>query len=120
METNVAGFTGQNVLLPCDCSNVSRLVWQKGKTVVSAYPQDKASPIDQDYVDRNKHFLEKEKTNCSLMILNISSADAGVYTCHALVNVADKLWARRSLNVNLTGELSKIEFVYPSRSVVII
>lgn len=119
MVKTVLGFTGHNVLLPCGCSNVHKLVWQRGERVVSFYQEGKSSPIDQDYIDRTENFLRMEKTNCSLKILNISSADEGAYTCHALVSVAENVWSRKALTVNLTGELSKIEFIYPSRSVVI-
>lgn len=112
METNATGIVGQTVILPCGCSSVTKLVWQKGERVVNDYPQERES-IDQAYIDRTGLFLEKEKTDCSLMILNISSSDAGVYTCHALLHVSDNIWSRNSLEVNLTGELSKTEFIYP-------
>lgn len=112
VETNATGIVGQNVILPCGCSSVSSLVWQRGDTVVNGYPQEREY-IDQAYIDRTELFLEKDKTDCSLMILNISSADAGVYTCHALFHVSDDIWSRNALEVNLTGELSKTEFIYP-------
>ncbi|XP_056088898.1 uncharacterized protein si:dkey-192g7.3 [Rhinichthys klamathensis goyatoka] len=101
VETSATGIVGQTVILPCGCTNVSKLVWQKGETVVNGYPQERKS-IDQAHIDRTELFLEKEKTNCSLMILNITSADAGVYTCHALFSVSDRIWSRKELEVNLT------------------
>lgn len=117
VETKVHGFVGHDVLLPCNCSNEPRLVWQKDERVVSVYPKD--SPIDQDYMDRTENFLRTEKTNCSLKILNISFADEGVYTCYCIYSLSGTARSTESLKVNLTGELSKIEFIYPSRSVVI-
>lgn len=113
METNATGTVGETVILPCGCSSVSKLVWQKGERVVSDYPQDEKISIDQAYMNRTELFLEKEKTNCSLAILNISLADAGVYTCHALFEVSEYTWSRKSLEVNLTGEFSKTEFIFP-------
>ncbi|XP_077071609.1 uncharacterized protein LOC143723305 isoform X2 [Siphateles boraxobius] len=101
VESDATGIVGQTVILPCGCSNESKLVWQKDERVVNGYPLERKS-IDQAYIDRTELFREKEKTNCSLMILNISSADAGVYTCHALLSVSDKIWSRKSLEVNLT------------------
>lgn len=118
-ETNVLGYIGHSVLLPCGCSDVQLLVWQRGERVVSFYQEGNSSPIDQDYMNRTENFLRTEKTNCSLKIFNISSADAGVYTCHALSSVTKNLWSGKKLNVSLTGEFSKIEFIYSSRSVVI-
>jgi len=106
----VTGIVGQTVILPCGCSNMSMLVWQKGEIVVNGYPQER---IGQAHTDRTELFLEKEKTNCSLMILNITIADAGVYTCHAVLNVSDGLWSWKALEVNLTGELSKTECIFP-------
>uniref|UniRef100_A0A673JT49 Si:dkey-192g7.3 n=1 Tax=Sinocyclocheilus rhinocerous TaxID=307959 RepID=A0A673JT49_9TELE len=103
------GFTGQDVLLSCNCSNDPKeLIWVKGQRVVNVHPHDK-SIIDDSYVDRTQLFLNKEKRNCSLLLLNIFSADAGLYTCHALVSVGDNVWSKRSSEVNLTGELSKFE-----------
>ncbi|ROL41981.1 Obscurin [Anabarilius grahami] len=102
VETNVLGFVGHSVLLPCGCSNVPRLVWQKGERVVSVYPEDKSSPIDQDYMDRTEIFLRTEKTNCSLKILNISSADEGVYTCYSIFSLIGNARSTESLKVNLT------------------
>ncbi|KAK7154378.1 hypothetical protein R3I94_007649 [Phoxinus phoxinus] len=102
VETNATGNVGQTVILPCGCSSVSELVWQKGERVVYDYPKDERTSIDQAYINRTELFLEKDPTNCSLMILNISSADAGVYTCHALFSVSGDIWSRKSLEVNLT------------------
>ncbi|XDV30217.1 hypothetical protein PO909_033184, partial [Leuciscus waleckii] len=105
------GIVGQTVILPCGCSSVTKLVWQKGDTVViNSYPPERES-IDQAYIDRTELFLEKEKTDCSLMILNISPADAGVYTCHTLFLVDDNIWSRNELKVKLTGEFPKTEYI---------
>lgn len=117
VETEVHGYVGHNVLLPCGCSSAPKLVWQKGEILVSVYPEDKSSPIDQDYIDRTEIFLKTEKTNCSLKILNISFADEGEYTCYSVYSLTGSASSTKSLKVNLTGELSKTEFISPSRSV---
>ncbi|KAI2660769.1 CD226 antigen [Labeo rohita] len=114
VQSNQTGFVGQDVLLPCNCSDdLNELVWQKDETIVNLHPTDK-SLINDSYKDRTQLFLNNEKRNCSLLIRNISSEDAGVYTCHDLARVQN-MWLRKSSNVILTGELSNSEF---SRSIV--
>lgn len=103
MVENVTGIIGHNVLLSCGCSNDSgSLAWQKDLRVVNAYPQYSKTDIDQAYVNRTELFLEKDKSNCSMMIRKISPEDAGVYTCYVGVRVVDNLWSLTSLKVNLT------------------
>ncbi|XP_067266063.1 nectin-1 [Chanodichthys erythropterus] len=102
MVETVLGFVGHDVLLPCSCSSVPELVWQKGQRVVSVYPEDKISSIDQDYMDRTENFLRTEKTNCSLKILNISFEDEGVYTCYSIFSLPGIARSTKSLKVNLT------------------
>lgn len=102
LKSNVTGFVGQNVLLSFNCSNdPEELIWQKGDRVVNAHSQDKII-IDESYVNRTQLFINKEKRNCSLLLLNISERDAGIYTCHALAGVDNNVWSRKSTEVNLT------------------
>lgn len=77
------------------------LIWQKDQIIVNVHPHDK-SIINDSYVDRTQLFLNKEKRNCSLLLRNVSSTDAGLYTSYALVSVGDNVWSKRSLEVNLT------------------
>ncbi|XP_073702454.1 uncharacterized protein [Garra rufa] len=105
MTSNQTGFVGQDVLLSCNCSNEPNdLSWQKGMTIVNVHLEDK-SLIDVSYKDRTQIFLNNEKTNCSLLIRNISKKDEGLYTCHALTSVHEggrKFWSRKSSDVFLT------------------
>ncbi len=118
LKSNVTGYVGEDVLLSCNCSNDPKeLVWQKGDRVVNAHSQDKII-IDESYVNRTQLFINMEKRNCSLLLLKISKTDAGLYTCHALFSVENNIWSRKPTDVNLTGEFSNYEFIYPSRSIV--
>ncbi|XP_067301188.1 sodium channel subunit beta-2 [Pseudorasbora parva] len=110
---HVTGYVGQDVLLPCGCSNDSKVAWQKGLRVVNAYLQDSSTNIDQAYVDRTELFLEKEKSNCSIMIRNISSVDAGVYTCYPIVEVQGRVWSKKSLEFNLTVSENEVSSPQP-------
>ncbi|XP_026073529.1 uncharacterized protein LOC113053078 [Carassius auratus] len=102
MKSKEKGFVGQDVLLPCNCSNdLDELIWKKDQRVVNVHPHNK-SIIDESYINRTQLFLNKQKRNCSLLLLNFSSADAGLYTCHALVSIGDKVWSRQSSEVYLT------------------
>ncbi|KAL0184569.1 hypothetical protein M9458_020265, partial [Cirrhinus mrigala] len=47
-------------------------------------------------------FLTSDERNCSLLIRNISTEDAGVYICHALASVDKKVYSRKTTEVNLT------------------
>ncbi|KAA0715593.1 hypothetical protein E1301_Tti008432 [Triplophysa tibetana] len=94
-----------DVVLPCACSgNTTSLVWQIGERVVSFYPQNEndKSPIDEHYINRTQLFLHKEKSNCSLLLHNVSLVDSGVYTCIVLTNVKRGITSHRPLQVNLT------------------
>ncbi|XP_065108029.1 uncharacterized protein [Paramisgurnus dabryanus] len=96
---------GENVLLPCLCpSKPDSLVWQIGKRVVSVHSQNKddINSIDKMFINRTQLFLHMDKKNCSMLLLNVSLEDAGVYTCHALDDVQDTTSSRNSLDVNLT------------------
>ncbi|XP_059418229.1 uncharacterized protein LOC132153071 isoform X2 [Carassius carassius] len=100
IKSNVTGFVGQNVLLPCNCSNdPEALIWQRDQRIVNVHPYEKI--IDDAYVDRTQLFLNKEKRNCSLLLINVSSEDTGLYTSHALVRVGDT-WSRTTSKVYLT------------------
>ncbi|XP_016144206.1 sodium channel subunit beta-2-like [Sinocyclocheilus grahami] len=104
LKSNATGFVGKDVLLSFNCFNVPKeLIWQKGDRVVNAHSQDKIN-IDDSYVDRTQLFLNEEKRNCSLLLRNISTADAGLYTCHALDSVDNNIWSKESTEVNLTVE----------------
>lgn len=118
LQSNVTGHVGKDVLLSFNCSNdPNELIWQKGEKVVNVHPLDK-SIINVTYVNRTQLFINEEKKNCSLLLLNISTEDAGLYTCHALVSVDNNVWTSKSTEVNLTGEFSIYEFNNPSRSIV--
>lgn len=96
---------GNSVLLLCPCSGMPKeLVWQIGDGVVNLYPQngnDKSS-IDESYINRTQLFLHMEKSNCSLLLHNVSGVDSGVYTCYVLTNVVEGVTSQKSLQVNLT------------------
>ncbi len=117
-KSNVTGHVGNGVLLTFNCSNdPNELVWQKDDIIVNVHPPDK-SIIHETYMNRTQLFINKEKRNCSLLLLNISTKDAGLYTCHALVSVDNNVWSRKSTQVYLTGEFFNYEFINPSRSIV--
>ncbi len=112
MKSSVTGFVGKDVLLSLNCTdNPKELVWQKGDIVVNVHPQDKS--IIDDYGNRTQLFINQEKGNCSLLLRNISTEDAGLYTCHVLDRINNNFWSRKSSKVYLTGELSKLEYNYP-------
>lgn len=101
LKSNVTGFVGQDVLLPCNCSNDPKeLVWQTDLRVVNFHSHE-ISKIDDAYVDRTQLFLNKEKRNCSLLLIKVSSEDAGLYTCYALFRVGDA-WSSKTSKVYLT------------------
>ncbi len=117
-KSNVTGHVGNGVLLTFNCSNDPKeLVWQKGDIVVNVHPLDN-SIINATYVNRTQLFLNKEKRNCSLLLLDISTKDAGLYTCHTLFHVDNGVWSKESIEVYLTGEFSNYECINPSRSIV--
>lgn len=98
---------GDSVLLPCACSGMyTTLVWQIGERVVSFYPPNanKKSSIDESYINRTQLFLHTEKSNCSLLLHEVSLVDSGVYTCYGLTSVKKGLSSSESLQVNLTGK----------------
>lgn len=105
-----------DVLLPCACSVLpTSLVWQIGERVVSFYPQNEndKSPIDEHYINRTQLFLHKEKSNCSLLLHNVSFVDSGVYTCHVLTKVDEGITSQKPLQVNLTGKSIFHNKIYP-------
>ncbi|XP_051565404.1 uncharacterized protein si:dkey-192g7.3 [Myxocyprinus asiaticus] len=99
-------FVGQDVHLPCPCSDEhTKLVWQNDDRVVSLYSQKESDKdyIDQSYRDRAQLFQNKEKRNCTLQLLNLSVTDAGLYICYALVSVGKGSSKMEQLSrVNLT------------------
>lgn len=97
-----SGFIGEDVLLPCICSNdPDELIWQNGNVIVNGYSKDEII-IDAFYKDRTQLFLNNEKGNCSLLLLNITLKDEGVYTCHLIVSVSPRVSKTTKLKVNLT------------------
>ncbi|XP_051567104.1 uncharacterized protein LOC127448524 [Myxocyprinus asiaticus] len=105
VDSKETGFAGHDVLLPCPCSDEhNKLLWQKDEIVVNIYPQDEIDKdsIDQSYKDRTWLFQNKEKRNCSLLLLDLSVTDSGVYTCYPLVSVGEGIWTKKLFSVNLT------------------
>ncbi|KTG37838.1 hypothetical protein cypCar_00017493 [Cyprinus carpio] len=106
LKSNVTGYVGKDVLLSFNCSkDPKELIWQKGERLVNVHSQDKIT-IDDSYVDRTQLFINMEKRNCSLLLRNISTADAGLYTCYAIDTVDNKVWTKESTEVNLTVEIN--------------
>lgn len=99
-----SGFIGEDVLLPCNCSeDLKQLAWQRDLRMVTVYPEDKSN-IDPSYMGRTQLFLKNEKKNCSLLLLNFSMEDEGVYTCFRIISVATGVSTMSPFKVNLTGE----------------
>lgn len=101
LKSNVTGNFGKDVLLSCTCSNDRKeLIWQKGERLVNAHTQDNIT-IDEHFVGRTQLFINEDKRNCSLLLRHISTADAGVYTCHAIEMIDDSIYLKESTEVNL-------------------
>ncbi|TRZ03508.1 hypothetical protein DNTS_007031 [Danionella cerebrum] len=96
----IKGYAGQNVLLPCNCSGYDRLAWQKDDKLLSSYPEEK-NIIAAEYIGRTQLFLNNEKTNCSLLLLNISHTDSGLYQCYVIVDVQTGVGRATPHEVNL-------------------
>lgn len=102
-----SGFIGEDVLLPCNCSeDLKQLAWQRDLRMVTVYPEDKSN-IDPSYMGRTQLFLKNEKKNCSLLLLNFSMEDEGVYTCFRIISVATGVSTMSPFKVNLTAVFEK-------------
>ncbi|XP_043105521.1 uncharacterized protein si:dkey-192g7.3 [Puntigrus tetrazona] len=102
LRSHVTGYVGQDVLLSFNCSNdPNELSWQKGSRVVNAHSKDPIN-IDHSYVNRTHLFINKENRNCSLLLHNLSTADAGLYSSYAIVSLGDNVWSSMLSEVNLT------------------
>ncbi|XP_056320984.1 uncharacterized protein si:dkey-192g7.3 [Danio aesculapii] len=98
----MTGYIQEDILLPCNCSgDLKDLVWQRELRVVNVYPEDKSN-IDPSYLGRTELFLKNQKKNCSLLLLNISVEDTGVYTCYRIISVDTGVSTMSQFQVNLT------------------
>ncbi|KAL7845883.1 hypothetical protein AOLI_G00240750 [Acnodon oligacanthus] len=74
--TNVTATVGGNVILPCNCQNMTSLIsWQRDYTIV--YNVDREQTALQ-YRDRTTI----QENSCSLILSQVHASDNGVYTCY--------------------------------------
>ncbi|XP_041662420.1 uncharacterized protein si:dkey-192g7.3 isoform X2 [Cheilinus undulatus] len=79
-DVTIHGFLGQEVLLPCNCTNVNLtrgFRWQNGNKIVFQY-ESKSSKRE---VDRITTFVKDDRNNCSILLANITAEDQGSYRC---------------------------------------
>lgn len=86
--THINATVGENVLLPCDCSETTyRVVWQDGLIVVNYFSSaGRKYNINDSYKTRSLLFLSSEKGNCTLLLLQVSFADQRNLTCYTFDN----------------------------------
>lgn len=82
---NMSVFTGENVILPCPCSeDTKNLVWQIGEEIVVNHCCKEKDPLHESYVNRTQVFLSFSKGNCSLLLRDVSNNDQRIFTCYVL------------------------------------
>ncbi|XP_036396963.1 uncharacterized protein si:dkey-192g7.3 isoform X2 [Megalops cyprinoides] len=85
-ENTIEATAGQDVLLPCACpkNDDHYLVWQiQGKAVDYYIREHKnKSNISDQFEGRTRLFFSDHNRNCSLLLLGVTMADMGTYTCY--------------------------------------
>ncbi|KAL7881593.1 hypothetical protein AOLI_G00084410 [Acnodon oligacanthus] len=82
-ELEMTAFVGQNVLLPCPCSERTvQVTWQIKSTVVNHYNAGDNTPQEDSFKEKSRLFLPNQKGNCSLLLLQVSSEDQKIFTCY--------------------------------------
>ncbi|KAL6484924.1 hypothetical protein MHYP_G00069690 [Metynnis hypsauchen] len=84
-ELEMTAFVGENVLLPCPCSEATdQVTWQiKDKSiVVNHYNAGDNTPQDDSFKDKSRLFMPSQKGNCSLLLFRVSSEDQKIFTCY--------------------------------------
>ncbi|XP_037394963.1 uncharacterized protein si:dkey-192g7.3 isoform X1 [Pygocentrus nattereri] len=84
-DIEMTAFIGENVLLPCPCSETTdQVTWQiNGKPiVVNHYNAEDNTPRDDSFTNKSRLFLPYQKGNCSLLLFQVSSEDQKIFTCY--------------------------------------
>ncbi|KAG7467003.1 hypothetical protein MATL_G00148680 [Megalops atlanticus] len=86
MENTVEATSGLDVLLPCVCpkNEDHYLVWQIQGKVVDYYIREhkNKSNISDQFEGRTRLFFSDHNRDCSLLLLGVTTADMGTYTCY--------------------------------------
>lgn len=83
---NMSVSTGENVILPCPCSeDTMKLVWQIGEEIVVNHCCKEKDPLHESYVNRTQVFLSFSKGNCSLLLRDVSMNDMRTFTCYIFI-----------------------------------
>ncbi|XP_058473561.1 uncharacterized protein LOC131446388 [Solea solea] len=96
--THVSATLGDTVLLPCNCSggSLKEFKWQKEDPGKLIY-HDGFKP---NFEDRAKIFVDKDSSDCSLQLTNITADDQGTYRCAFHIQ---ELYNRRFIELNISA-----------------